>query len=216
MLNNTMPIGALIILLMISGTALSTEEAKYSVLRADGMFEIRLYEPHILAETTVDGDFEDAGSKAFRALFDYISGSNEPNQTLAMTAPVAQSSGSLSTGSQNISMTSPVGQQASNGAWTVSFMMPSEYSLETLPKPKDPNVTLRSIPKQYVATVEYSGFWSEKGYRENYQKLTQWMQKENISSLGEPIWARYNGPITPWFLRRNEILIPINPPAAGL
>lgn len=216
MLNNTMPIGALIILLMISGTALSTEEAKYSVLRADGMFEIRLYEPHILAETTVDGDFEDAGSKAFRALFDYISGSNEPNQTLAMTAPVAQSSGSQSTGSQNISMTSPVGQQASNGAWTVSFMMPSEYSLETLPKPKDPNVTLRSIPKQYVATVEYSGFWSEKGYRENYQKLTQWMQKENISSLGEPIWARYNGPITPWFLRRNEILIPINPPASGL
>jgi len=186
---------------------MATEEAKYTVVLKVKNFELREYEPHILAETIVDGDFESAGKKAFSRLFQYISGDNKSRQKIEMTAPVAQK-----TDSEKIDMTSPVGQQKTDGRWAVSFMMPASYSLETVPQPIDPKVILRTVPARYIAAVRYSGFWSQKAYMHNRDKLEAWIKKNRFSVVGEPIWARYNAPFIPWFLRRNEILVPIANP----
>lgn len=186
---------------------MSIEEAEYTVLHKEQKFEVREYAPKIVAETIVNGDFKDAGSLAFDRLFKYISGNNTTEQKIKMTSPVAQKAEG-----EKISMTAPVSQQQSNGNWAVSFMMPASYSLDTLPTPKDPRVVLKEIPAQYMAVVRYSGFWSEKNYIKHKQKLDNWIQDKNYSVIAEPIWARYNPPFTPWFLRRNEILVAIEKP----
>lgn len=185
--------------------AMAIEEATYNVVKREDMFEIRDYAPHILAETVVEGDFEQAGSKAFRKLFGYISGDNLSRDTLAMTAPVSQEAKR-----EKIEMTAPVGQQRVQDKWAVSFMMPASYTLETLPKPEDPQITLRQVPSRRMAAVRYSGFWSEKNYLRYKARLVSWIQKSGFTIVGEPIWARYNSPFSPWFLRRNEILIPVD------
>ena len=183
---------------------MAIEEVPYQVVKTEGSFELRDYAPHILAETFVDGSFEEAGSSAFRRLFRYISGNNRSQAKIAMTAPVSQEPG------EKIDMTAPVGQQKSGGRWVVSFMMPESYSMEALPIPDDPQVVLRKVPARRMAAVRYSGFWSEKNYQKNKLKLDSWILKEGLTVSGEPIWARYNAPFVPWFMRRNEILIPVS------
>lgn len=189
------------------GHVMAAEEAKYVVLLAEQSFEIRQYEPHILAETLVDSDFDSAGNKAFRRLFKYISGNNTTQQKVEMTSPVAQEQAS-----EKIDMTSPVGQQRDKDRWAVSFMMPAAYSLETLPEPKDPKVVLRQVPARYIAAVRYSGVWSEKAYLRHKSELQAWIVDSGRRVVGEPVWARYDPPFMPWFLRRNEILVPIAEP----
>jgi len=81
--------------------------------------------------------------------------------------------------------------------------------LENLPIPDDPNIKLRQVPARRVAAVRYSGFWSEKQFLRYKQELENWITANSIKVIGEPVWARYNPPFTPWFLRRNEILVPI-------
>ena len=185
--------------------AMAIEEATYKVVKKDNKFEIRDYAPHILAETVVEGDFEEAGNKAFNVLFGYISGDNRSREKLAMTAPVSQEPKG-----EKIKMTAPVGQQRVQESWAVSFMMPASYTLETLPEPEDPKVTLRQVPARRIAAVRYSGFWNEKGYLRYKLELESWILEKGITIVGDPIWARYNAPFTPWFLRRNEILIPVD------
>jgi hypothetical protein len=185
--------------------AMAAEEAKYEVISADGKFEIRDYASHIVAETSVDGDLEDAGGKAFKKLFDYISGGNRSRDKVAMTAPVSQQSSG-----EKIAMTAPVGQQRAAQRWAVSFTMPDSYTMATLPEPVDPEVRLREIPAQRMAAIRYSGFWSEKNYQRHKVKLESWIQEMDLAIVGAPRWARYNPPFTPWFLRRNEILIPVD------
>lgn len=192
------------------GNAMAAEEAKYNVILEQDGFELREYESHILAETSVDGEFEDAGNEAFGRLFRYISGNNKQQQKVAMTSPVGQEPAS-----QKIEMTSPVGQQKQDGKWVVSFMMPASFTLETTPEPKDPSVSIREVPARLIAAVRYSGSWNEKGYRRNLEKLQDWMVNNRLTPLGEPIWARYDPPYMPWFLRRNEILLPVASPEAG-
>ena len=195
-------------MLIGSGGVMATEEAKYQVNYQQENFQVRQYEAHIVAETIVDSEFEDAGSEAFQRLFKYISGNNTAKQSIDMTAPVSQEADG-----QKIDMTSPVGQQSVNGRWAVSFMMPASSSYETLPKPNNSDVVLKQVPERYIASIEYSGFWSETSYKENKNKLQAWISKNGYQVIGEPIWARYNDPFTLWFLRRNEILIPIENPS---
>jgi len=185
--------------------AMAIEEAAYKVLKKDNRFEIRDYAPHILAETVVEGDIEEAGNKAFNRLFRYISGENRSREKVAMTAPVSQEPKG-----EKIQMTAPVGQQRVQEKWAVSFMMPASYTLETLPEPEDPKVTLRQVPARRMAAVRYSGFWSEKNYIRYKLELESWIREKGLTIMGDPLWARYNPPFTPWFLRRNEILIPID------
>lgn len=183
---------------------MAAQEAKYSVTLKEQNFELRVYEPHIVAETTVEGGFSSAGNKAFSRLFKYIAGNNTARQSMRMSSPVAQGAAS-----QKIAMTSPVGQQQVDGNWVVSFVMPADSVLETLPEPNDPKIVLRQIPAQHMAVIRYSGLWRAKSYKANCAALQAWIQKQGFTAIGEPIWARYNPPFTPWFLRRNEVLIPI-------
>ena len=183
---------------------MAIEEAPYKVLKSSDQFELREYAPHILAETIVDGDQEGAGSKAFRRLFTYISGNNRSQARVAMTAPVSQEKAG-----EKISMTAPVGQRRDGDRWAVSFTMPASYTLESLPIPDDPLVTLRRVPARRMAAVRYSGLWSESNYRDNLKGLEEWVRAQGLATAGEPVWARYDPPWTIWFLRRNEILIPV-------
>ena len=195
-----------LILMFIFGvkSVMAIEEAKYNVDKKDNSFEIRDYEPYILAEIIVDGSIEQAGNKAFNRLFNYISGENHSSDEIKMTAPVSQEPRG-----EKIRMTAPVSLQPAEGQWAVSFMMPASYTLETLPVPNDPEIILRRVPARRVATVRYSGFWSEKKYLRYKKILEAWIQKEGLTVAGDPIWARYNSPFTLWFLRRNEVLIPV-------
>jgi effector-binding domain-containing protein len=194
------------VVVIITGVmdAMAIEEAKYKIVEKDNRFEIRDYAPHILAETFVEGDLEEAGNKAFNRLFRYISGNNRSRIKVAMTAPVSQQPMG-----EKIKMTAPVGQRRVQEKWAVSFMMPASYTLKTLPEPEDPNITLRQVPARRMAAVRYSGFWSEKRYLRYKLELEFWIKEKGLTIVGDPIWARYNPPFTPWLLRRNEILIPI-------
>lgn len=193
------------VLLVLAGVkAMAVEEAAYTVVQKADSFELRDYAPHIVAETSVDGSLEDAGNKAFRKLFRYISGENQSRDTIAMTAPVSQEARG-----EKIAMTAPVGQQRSADRWAVSFTMPASSTMETLPVPNDPAVTLRQVPARRMAAVRYSGTWSEQNYRKYKGKLEEWIRGNGFEIAGEPVWARYNPPFSLWFLRRNEILIPV-------
>jgi len=183
---------------------MAVEEASYQVVKKDGPFEIRDYAPHLLAETFVEGEVDEVGSKAFRRLFSYISGENRSRAKIAMTAPVTQEAEG-----EKIAMTAPVSQQPSEGRWSVSFTMPASYSLETLPIPNDPQIIIREVAARRMAAIRYSGFWSKKGYNQHKLELEGWLRQEGLSPAGDAIWARYDPPFKPWFMRRNEILIPL-------
>jgi hypothetical protein len=192
--------------ILIIGTvhAMAIEEATYKVVKKDDHFEIRDYATHIVAETVVEENLEDAGNFAFKKLFGYISGDNRSRDKVSMTAPVSQQPKG-----EKIKMTAPVSQTPDKDSWVVSFMMPSTYTMETLPAPENLEVTLRRVPARRMAVVRYAGFWSEEGYLRHKAELALWIHKMGFTAVGAPIWARYNPPLMPWFLRRNEILIPI-------
>jgi len=184
---------------------MAIEEASYVVIKKDKDFEIREYAPHVVAETLIEASLEEAGNIAFQKLFRYISGDNVSRTKVSMTAPVSQKQVG-----EKIEMTAPVGQQRVKDRWAISFMMPKPYTLRTLPQPKDTSVTLREVPAQKIAAVRYSGTWSEENYLSHKLELESWILKTNLTIAGISVWARYNAPFTPWFLRRNEILIPVN------
>lgn len=199
-----------VVVIFLSLVALSScvsvgiEKAKYNVIERTGKFEIRQYQAQIVAETIVDSGFDDAGNIAFGRLFNYISGNNRSKESIAMTAPVSQKADS-----EKISMTAPVNQQKSGGKWSVSFLMPSKYTMETIPEPLDSNVTLREIPPRKMAAVRYSGTWSRKRYEQKKSNLEQFIANKGLKIIGEAIFARYDPPFQLWFLRRNEVLIPV-------
>jgi hypothetical protein len=191
-----------LLLIMFTGPAEAIEEAEYQVLRTDGDIELREYAPQIVAEVTVRGSFKEAGNLAFRPLFNYISGDNTSRDEIAMTAPV-----SMTGESQEIAMTAPVSQQQSGQEWSVSFMMPASFTMETIPVPTNENVVIREIPASRSAVIRYSGTWSEDRYQRHLDELNSWLEANDLEAAGEPVWARYNGPFTPWFMRRNEIIV---------
>lgn len=194
--------------LLLAGVvdAVAVEEAKYEVVKKEGKFEIREYAPQVLAETVVTGSLEDAGSSAFKRLFGYISGENRTGDKVAMTAPVSQEPAG-----EKIEMTAPVVQQRGAEGWVVSFVMPGHHTLESLPQPTDSDISLRRVPARRIAVVRYSGFWGEKGYLEHKSALAAWIGKSGLKVTGDPVWARYDPPFMPWFLRRNEVMFPIEP-----
>jgi len=192
---------------MPMGESMALEEAKYTVIMKEESFELRQYEPHIVAETMVEGDYDKAGNEGFRRLFKYISGENQKKQSIAMTAPVSQDAGP-----EKIAMTAPVSQEQTGGQWRIAFVMPSEYTLDTLPQPADPKVSLRQVPSRRMAAITYSGSWSRERYEQHRALLEAFVQKKKLQTLGEPVLARYNSPFTLWFLRRNEVLVPVQVP----
>ena len=122
---------------------------------------------------------------------------------MEMTAPVSQST------SEKIAMTAPVSMHREGESYRITFMMPSKYTLETLPEPINPDVRLREVPAALVAAFRYSGTWSQNRYEAHRAELESWIDARGWTTVGEPIFARYDPPFIPWFLRRNEILIPL-------
>ena len=170
--------------LCAGGCAFTAEETKYTVISKTNNFELRDYPSQIVAETEVEATIEDAGNKAFRRLFNYISGDNKSQEKISMTSPVTQEASS-----EKIAMTSPVAQQSTADGWMVSFMMPDSYTIDTIPIPDDPNVKVRQIPPRRMACVQYSGGWSEKRYLQHLQELEAWIADNNFQVLGKPVWA---------------------------
>ena len=184
--------------------AMALERATYTVLEKQKDFELRQYGPQIVAETIVEGDFEQVGNEGFRRLFDYISGKNRKKQSISMTAPVSQEAES-----EKISMTAPVNMEKLGGEYRITFLMPTEYTMETLPEPLDTRVQLKEVPGQLVAALRYSGTWSRNRYEAKKVQLQELLDSNGLRPAGASIFARYNPPFMPWFLRRNEVLIPV-------
>ena len=195
------------VILLHSGGAMAIEEPKFELIEQVGDFELRKYEPYIVAETLVEGEFAEVGDQGFRRLAGYIFGKNRKKQSIDMTAPV-----NMESSSETIAMTAPVNQQVRDGRWRITFTMPAQYSMESLPVPLDERVVLKQEPGRLMAALRYSGSWSQKLYLEKVAMLKTFLEKREIQSAGEPIFARYNSPFSLWFLRRNEILIPIKSP----
>lgn len=188
---------------------MAIEEPKYSVVSKTKTYEIRQYEPVIVAETKIDSEFEKAGNEAFKILAGYIFGANKSKTKIEMTAPVNQVSKTKSE-SEKIEMTAPVNQIKSASGFVVQFTMPKQYTLETLPQPNDSRVELRQVPARKVAVLSYSGSWSEKRYNRKLAKLKNALENDNLKIQGEPVFARFNSPFQLWFLRRNEIWLELN------
>lgn len=189
---------AAVFLLATGSLVMAIEEPQYKVIQTGAVFEVRRYEPNIVAETVVNAAPEDAGNQGFRILAGYIFGQNKGERKIAMTAPVAQAPA-------RIAMTAPVAQGAAAGGQVIQFAMPREWTLETLPEPLDARVVLREVPARTLAVIGYSGTWSQGRYEEHLKKLQDAVAEAGLSWRGEPVWARYDPPWKPWFLRRNEI-----------
>jgi hypothetical protein len=186
-------------------TAMATEEPKYSVLEKEPPFEIRSYEPMIVAEVQVEGDLYAASGQGFRLIAAYIFGQNQVNEKIAMTAPVSVEE--KASQSAKIAMTAPVGIESKAGKWTVSFVMPAEYTMESIPKPTNSQVQLRQIPAVKKAVISFTGFYNEQKVAEKTFELEQWIKVLNLHPSGVPNFARYNPPWSLPFMRRNEVMI---------
>ncbi len=202
LLGLTVATSAALLAATFGGNDVVYETPEYRVVDRLGEIEVRAYSPYLVAETLVDGSLEAAGNRGFPILAKYIFGGNQPARRIAMTAPVSQQRAA----GTKIAMTSPVTQSKSGNRYKIQFMMPSEYSREQLPVPNDARVKIREVPPRTFAALRYSGTWSKRNYDKHLERLMQGLRAEGYEPSGEPIWARYNPPFTPWFLRRNEIL----------
>jgi hypothetical protein len=195
-------------LLVFSNTAMATEEPKFTLLEKDQSFELGLYEPKILAEVVVNGTMREASSKGFKLIADFIFGNNiatsGKSEKISMTAPVL-----IEPHAEKISMTAPVNVEQSGAGWKVNFVMPSQYSLETLPKPNNPLVKIKPIPAKKFAVIQFSGLVDEEKMAKKVTDLEQWISTKQLKVLGNAELARYNPPWTLPFLRRNEVMIEV-------
>lgn len=179
---------------------INLEEPSYEVIKRYPEFELRKYKPHLVAEVRVDGGFEKAGNKAFKLLAGYIFGKN---QSVTMK----------SAGNEKMKMTAPVNMindPQEDNAYYVQFFMPSKYTKETLPIPNDKRVKIQTVDGGLIAALKYSGTWAHKRYLRKEAQLLKALKKEGYDKAGEPVFARYNSPFSLWFMRRNEVLIPVN------
>lgn len=180
-----------------------TESSKYTVIKKQKEIEIRQYSGYIQAEVgVIANDYKSAIEKGFNVLAGYIFGNNVSRQKIEMTTPVQASQ------SQKISMTTPV-TVTGNDSFTVAFIMPSEYTLETLPIPKDNSIHFTPIPAHQMAAIRFSGYFQKENIRNNKQRLSHWLEEQGLETEGDFIVAGYNPPWIPGFLARNEVLIKI-------
>ncbi len=177
------------------------EQPDYKITSTDGAIEIRSYGSMIAAEAEVKGERKAAINEGFRLIAAYIFGANKPNATIAMTAPVQQQ------GAQKIAMTAPVTQQTTGDSWTVRFIMPSSWTLETLPAPNDPHVTLMPVPAKRMLAIRFSGTANDSLIQSKTEELRRYAADRKLATVGEPLLAFYNPPWTLPFFRRNEVML---------
>ncbi len=207
----------LLTLLLTSSLAMAVEEPRYEVISAQGDFELRRYPALLVAQTVVEGDMDQASRKGFQLLADFIFGNNQTSEgsaKIARTAPVT-----MEPQSAKIAMTAPVTLQAQaglpeTGPWRVHFVMPSQYTLASIPKPRNPAVQLRELPPQWFVAHKFSGFTTESRVEAKTQEAAQWARQQALNATSAPQLARYDPPWTLPMFRRNEILIEVSPPPA--
>ena len=168
-----------------------TEQQVYEVLESSPGFELRRYAPHVVAEVEIVGSFERAGNAAFRPLISYISGRNRSKTKVAMTAPVVQET------------------LADSNTHLVSFVMPDGSTTAALPVPVDGQVSVHEVPEQLAAVATFSGRWTEGSYNEHVAALRKDVAAAGLTATGRPHYARFDPPWKPWFLRRNEVVLPV-------
>lgn len=194
---------------------MAIEEPKFSLAIKDGAFELRDYAASVTAEVTVSGNQAEAGRRGFRLLAGYIFGGNSGRQSIAMTTPVTR----IAKG-KTIAMTAPVTQIANQGQaggnWLVRFTMPAQYSLIDLPVPNDPAVSLHNQPPARLAVLRFSGLAGEARVADATDRLVAWVTSRGLQPVGPSLISRYNPPWTLWFLRRNEVMMPVAPPVMGI
>ncbi|MGB2839560.1 MAG: heme-binding protein [Actinomycetes bacterium] len=183
-----------------------TEQQRYEVVQQGPGFELRRYPAHLVAEVEVDGSFEGAGNTAFRPLVAYIRGRNQANQSLAMTAPVLQR---REDSDDTPAAVETVTTETSPGRYVVSFVMPEGSTRETLPDPGDAEVELRAVPEELAAVARYSGRWRSASYEQQTGQLLRAVNDAGLETTGPPRFARFDPPWTPWFRRRNEVIVPV-------
>lgn len=183
------------------------EQPDYSVLATLGpSAEVRHYGPRLAAEATVEADSEENGrNDAFRLLFDYITGKNQPAASIAMTSPVATDSEP-----GTISMTAPVQTSESKGSASMRFFFPKGYSADTAPAPLDPRVKIIAVPEETLAVLTFSGSIREANVEKQRQVLAERLEGSEWHADGKPTAMFYDPPWTLWFLRRNEVAVPVS------
>jgi len=197
---------ALLLGLILAGNpAMATPEPRFTVRLTEGDFSVRDYPALVIAEVTVTGDRSSAASQGFRLLAGYIFGGNTRKASIAMTAPVIQEPA----GHEKIAMTAPVLQSGEGRNWTVRFVMPEGSTLENLPKPNNVRVHLHALPQARIAVVRFSGLVWPSTIAEKTAALQGFIGKQHLHAAGAPSLAQYNPPWTLWFMRRNEVMIPI-------
>lgn len=199
-----------LVLFLLPGVAMAIEEPRYTVLESGEGFEIRQYEPYIVAEVTVDGSMRQSGNSAFRILAGYIFGDNRSKAKMNMTAPVE----SRAVG-ERMSMTVPVETVGNGGSYVYGFVMESRYTLDTLPDPIDPRIRIREVPARTMVVRGFTGRWTDGNYERHESALLEYVRDRDMELVGNPVFARYDGPMTPFFMRRNEVMVEITQPAAG-
>lgn len=177
------------------------EGPPYEVVKKLDGFEIRRYQPRVVASVDLSGEYEKSLNNGFRILAGYIFGKNGPKSKISMTAPVVVS--------QKIPMTAPVAVSPRGEQMTMRFFMPSKYTLETLPEPLDDRIKLSLLPAQTFAAVKFSGIARDADFKERGEALVKKLEAAGIKVDGEPVWAYYNPPFTLPFMRRNEVMLPI-------
>jgi len=185
---------------------MSIESPSYEVVQAEEPIELRRYAGYVTANVRVRAaGYGEAANAGFRTLADYIFGANHAKGQIAMTAPVNTSRLCC----QRIAMTSPVTSAHADEDFVVSFTMPSSYTLDDLPAPDDPQVGLENVPAHLAAAIRFSGYFSDSHAQKAQSTLEDWIREQGITPTGEPVAAQYNAPWIPGFVRRNEILIPV-------
>jgi len=199
---------SILTLLLFSNYLMAVDEPEFYSTFKDNNLEIREYAPKILAQVSVKGDFDEASSKGFKLLADFIFGNNisiDGSSKIDMTAPVV-----MQPVSEIINMTAPVITEGNNNEWIVSFVMPKEYSLSTLPKPNNKNISITSVPAEKYAVIVFSGLVRKSNYDEQVNLLEKFILKRKLKTIGLVQIARYNPPWTLPFFRRNELMIRVN------
>jgi effector-binding domain-containing protein len=184
------------------------EQAKYTVVTSAEPMELRDYAPMIVAEVRVSGTREEAINAGFKQIADYIFGNNIAKQEVAMTAPVIQQP------SEKIAMTAPVIQQGEEGSWTVRFVMPAHYTMQTLPTPSNDAVKLTQVPAKRFAVVRFSGMATAEVLAQQTEALYDFIKQSELTPVAAPTYAFYNPPWTLPPLRRNEVMIEVRGNAA--
>merc|ERR1711959_443733 len=195
---------------------IGVETPPYQVVRKCGGYEIRKYQPSVAAEVFVDVKDQfsrEGGGKGFRPLAKYIGAFGTPENV--------SRSPEEATKAEKIAMTAPVvttksDDQSDGGGYWMQFIMPSKWTLETLPTPTDPNVKLKPIPERFVAAKFFSGRANDAMVKSKEAALLECLARDGIivTEGAKPELARYNDPFTPGFLRTNEVWVQIEEPKA--